>query len=214
MYGEDAKTTLASTGVMSPTALLVLWSICSSTATIIMPMPARRPAATQSAPCAAEAVPAQCSGTRATSSGIRAYKAVQRPARRSCSRHGCAVASAEEPAESVNVGALIGYGLLLAYLSPVFLTAAAKVGLYNPPPINLLTDIANNAADEAMAAGSLELGRFFGYTIQGGTFYAQSVWKDLLAEYYSTGETTEFLTRAGGICAQHAAWCKGVSIPP
>ena len=73
--------------------------------------------------------------------------------------------------------------------------------------------VANNAADEALAAGALELGTFFGYTIQGGTFFSQSVWRDLIVEYYSSGETTAFLTKAGGICAQHAAWCEGVSIP-
>ena len=109
---------------------------------------------------------------------------------------------------------LIGYSFFLVYLSPIFIRAVDRSGVWKVPPINLLTDIANNAADEAMAAGDLTIGNFFGYAIQGGTFYAQSVWKDLLAEYYASGETTEFLTKAGGVCAQHVAWCAGVTIPP
>ena len=119
----------------------------------------------------------------------------------------------DERVGKVNVASLVGYALYLVYLSPIFGAAAAKFGLWNPPPINLFTDIANNAADEAMAAGTLELANFFGYKIQAGTFYAQGVWKDLLAEYYASGETTEFLTKANGVCAQHVAWCDGVVIP-
>ena len=112
------------------------------------------------------------------------------------------------------MGSLVGYALLLVYLAPIFLRAADRSGLWKPPPINTLTDIANNAADEAMAAGALQLGTVFGYTLQGGTFYAQGVWRDLLAEYYASGETANFLTKAGGVCAQHVAWCAGVTIPP
>ncbi len=113
----------------------------------------------------------------------------------------------------LNVGSLVGYLLFLVYLSPIFGRTAVQYGLWDPPPINMFTDIANNAADEAMAAGRLQLGSVFGYTIQGGTFYAQSVWRDLISEYYASGQTTEFLTKAGGVCAQHSAWCEGVSIP-
>eukprot|EP00966_Prymnesium_polylepis_P064168 1487753-Prymnesium_polylepis.2 len=46
------------------------------------------------------------------------------------------------------------------------------------------------------------------------TGYSQGVWTDLIKTYYQSGETTEFLTAAGGVCAQHAAWCAGVVIPP
>ena len=117
-------------------------------------------------------------------------------------------------APKVNVASLIAYGLFLVYLSPIFIRAADKSGLVVVPPINTLTEIANNAADEAMAAGTLEIGSFFGYTLQGGTAYAQSVWRELLAEYYASGQSTGFLTEAGGVCARHAAWCAGVEIPP
>eukprot|EP00964_Phaeocystis_antarctica_P029756 scaffold16780_cov63-Phaeocystis_antarctica.AAC.3 len=125
-----------------------------------------------------------------------------------------AFATEEKPPSTVNVGALVGYTLLLAYLSPVFARAAANGGLWNPPPVDLFSEIAYNAADEALAAGTLQLGTVFGYPVQGGTFFAQGIWKDLLAEFYANGETTDFLTKAGGICAQHAAWCEGVSILP
>lgn len=128
-----------------------------------------------------------------------------------------AVVSSEEGSEedsTVNVGSLIGYTLLLGYLSPIFTTAAAKAGLWNPPPVNTFTAIANNAADEAMASGTLQLGNFLGYPIQTGTWYAQDIWRDFIVQYYANGETTAFLTKAGGICEQHAAWCAGVDIPP
>lgn len=46
-----------------------------------------------------------------------------------------------------------------------------------------------------------------------GTVYAQGAWKDLIDTYYALGETTEFLTKAGGVCAEHAAWCAGLVIP-
>ena len=44
------------------------------------------------------------------------------------------------------------------------------------------------------------------------TAYSQGVWKDLIGEYYSSGQTLDFLTQAGGVCAQHPAWCEGVEI--
>ena len=48
---------------------------------------------------------------------------------------------------------------------------------------------------------------------QMGTVYGQGVWKDLISEFYATGGTTEFMTKAGGLCEQHAAWCKDIAIP-
>jgi Tfp pilus assembly protein PilX len=73
------------------------------------------------------------------------------------------------------------------------------------PPLNTFTDIANNAAEAAIKAGEIP------YNV--ATVYATQKWAGLIQEYYATGETTEFLTRAAGVCAQHAAWCEGVSIP-
>ena len=90
-------------------------------------------------------------------------------------------------------------------LVPVFLAALGRLGLIKPPPINTFTYIANNAMDAAVNDGSV-------YPLM-GTMYAQGIWKDLISEYYGSGETTEFLTIAGGVCAEHAAWCAGVTIP-
>ena len=43
-----------------------------------------------------------------------------------------------------------------------------------------------------------------------GTMYSQGIWKDLIAQYYASGESTAFLA---GVCAEHSAWCTGLSIP-
>ena len=111
---------------------------------------------------------------------------------------------------SFNAGSLIGYLLFLVYLAPIFIRAAAP---QIAERINMFTEIANNAADEAMAAGSLQIGSFFGYPIQ-DAFFAQGVFKDLIAEYFASGQSTAFLTAAGGVCAKHAAWCDSVIIVP
>ena len=105
-------------------------------------------------------------------------------------------------AQSFNMA--VGYLALWGQLTPALLTALAKLGLFNPPPINLLTDVANNAMDAAIAAG--EIPKIV------GTVYGQGIWKDLIGEYYSSGETTEFLTKAGGVCDLHPAWCEGITI--
>jgi hypothetical protein len=98
-----------------------------------------------------------------------------------------------------------GYFFLFSNLAPAFGNALGRLGLWNPPPINLLTAVANNAMDEAMLAG--EIPKLM------ATAYGQGIWADLLKEYYASGETTEFLTKAGGICAQHSNWCEGIIIP-
>ena len=159
------------------------------------------------APSAAYAFP-EAIGSRRISSSCplpQATVAARPPPRRAA-----VIASEEPPAARVNVGSLVGYALLLVYLGPFFIRAAAP---QIAERINMFTDIANNAADEALAAGSLLVGTVFGYPIQNGTLYAQGVFKDLIAEYFASGSTA-FLTRAGGVCAQHAAWCDGVTIVP
>ena len=133
------------------------------------------------------------------------------PSVQATARRTAIVLSNDEPAPKVNVGSLVGYGLLLVYLSPLFARAAFPDFVEMN---NMFTDIANNAADEAMAAGTLQLGTFMGYPISTGTWYAQDVWKSLYAEYFSSGRTTDFLTAAGGFCAQHVTWCEGVTIVP
>ena len=105
-----------------------------------------------------------------------------------------------------NIAGAIGWLALFGQLAPVFATALARLGLFDPPPINLLTDIANNAMDSAIARG--EIPKLV------GTAYGQGIWKDLILEYYRTGQTLDYLTVAGGVCAQHPEWCDGVAIPP
>ena len=118
------------------------------------------------------------------------------------------VAESDADSEAVNqspsqvFGKVFGYAFLFSNLAPAFGNALGLLGLWDPPPINLLTAVANNAMDEAMFAG--EIPKLM------ATAYCQGIWVDLLKEYYASGETTEFLTKAGGICAQHAAWCDGV----
>ena len=88
---------------------------------------------------------------------------------------------------------------------------AGPIGLFLPyggrfpPPLNTFTYIANNAMDAARASG--EVSKWL------ATKYSQDVWSDLLSQYYSEGSSTDFLTRAGGVCDLHAAWCDGVIIP-
>jgi hypothetical protein len=121
-------------------------------------------------------------------------------------RAGLARSSASESDKKVKAnvnGAL--FGLAIAQqLSLCAAVAAARLGLWDPPPANLFTDIADRAMEEAIATGQINM-----YT---GTTYAVGVWKDLLDMYYASGETTEFLIKAGGVCAEHAAWCAGLPL--
>ena len=104
-----------------------------------------------------------------------------------------------------NFAAAFGYFALFGQLAAPFAAALGRLGLIKPPPLNLLTDIANQAMDEAIA--NEEIPKLM------GTVYGQGIWKDLIGQYYNTGETTEFLTKAGGVCAEHAGWCAGITIP-
>lgn len=110
-----------------------------------------------------------------------------------------------EKKDSQIIGQVIGYSAIGGQLLFPFLVGLQRLGLIELPPLNAFTAIANNASDEAIAIGTINP-----YT---ATVYGQGIWKDLITEYYSSGKTTEFLTKAGGICAEHAAWCDGVSIP-
>ena len=105
----------------------------------------------------------------------------------------------------VNPYEVFGWLALFSQLTPAFLTAAGRAGLFNPPPLNLFTDIANAAMEAGIADGSVPKWR--------ATMYSQDVWKELLGQYYANGESTSFLTEAGGICAQHAEYCAGLTLP-
>ena len=99
---------------------------------------------------------------------------------------------------------IIGYGFIGGQLFPPLLVGLARLGVIRLPPINTFTAIANNAIDEAVAAGEISPYQ--------GTAYGLQLWSGFLSEY-SQGGSTEFLTRAGGVCAEHAAWCAEVAIP-
>jgi len=128
--------------------------------------------------------------------------------------HACNLRSAsarcsasDEPEDKLAANVLGGlFGLAIAQqIGLGVAVAAGRLGLWNAPPVNLFTDIADNAMEAGVAAGDVNL--YF------GTAYATGIWKELLDAYYATGETTEFLTKAGGVCAEHAAWCAGIAIP-
>ena len=106
---------------------------------------------------------------------------------------------------SINPYEVFGWLVLFSQLTPAFLTAAGRAGLWNAPPVNLFTDIANAAMESGVADGSIPKWR--------ATLYGQDVWKELLGQYYANGESTSFLTEAGGICAQHAEYCAGLTLP-
>ena len=48
--------------------------------------------------------------------------------------------------------------------------------------------------------------------VAGQSHLSTQVWADLLVDFYRNGETLDYLTRAGGVCAAHPAWCEGIEI--
>ena len=140
-----------------------------------------------------------------------AFQRVATRASRVC--HSCAtrapsprLSGAEDDKSSgPQLGEIVGYTFLAGQLTPALLVGLARLGLIQLPPINTFTAIANNAMEEAVANNEINI--YF------GTVFGQQKWFQLISQYYDDGRTTEFLTRAGGVCAQHAAWCQGVDIP-
>jgi hypothetical protein len=111
----------------------------------------------------------------------------------------------DDKSSGPQLGEIVGYTFLAGQLTPALLVGLARLGLIQLPPINTFTAIANNAMEEAVANNEINI--YF------GTVFGQQKWFELISQYYDDGRTTEFLTRAGGVCAQHAAWCQGVDIP-
>ena len=110
----------------------------------------------------------------------------------------------ESSLRKINPYAVFGWFVLFGQVTPGLLTAAGRAGLWDAPPLNLFTDIANAAMESGVADGTVPKWR--------ATLYGQDVWKDLLGQYYANGESTSFLTEAGGICAAHAEYCAGLSL--
>ena len=105
----------------------------------------------------------------------------------------------------INPYGLFGWAAIFGQVTPGALTAAARLGLWDPPPVNLFTDISNAAMEAGIAEGSVPKWR--------ATMWAQDYWKDLIGQYYANGESAAFLTKAGGVCAEHADWCAGLTLP-
>ena len=70
------------------------------------------------------------------------------------------------------------------------------------PPINFATDIANNAMDERIAAGTLEP--------MMATAWSYSFWFDLLGQYFADGSSPQEFVSNYCADAAHASWCAGV----
>ena len=103
--------------------------------------------------------------------------------------------------------AAFGYLAIFGQLSLPALVAGSRLGLIELPPVNLFTDIANQAMEEKFETAS------YIEKLVGATPFSQGVWRDLIAQYYDSGSSTTFLTATGGVCSEHPAWCAGLSIP-
>ena len=108
-----------------------------------------------------------------------------------------------EPKE-VKPAEIIGRVFGFAYLGNVVVTVGlgilSRMGLVALPPVNTLTDIANNAMDLEIAAGTLQPLL--------ATAWSVGFWLELLRAYYAqAGDRAAFL---GDYCAAHASLCVGV----
>ena len=99
---------------------------------------------------------------------------------------------------------LVGGGYLGSFILVVGIGVLKRLGLVSLPPINTLTDIANNAMDDAIAAGTLQP--------LVATAWATNFWLDLLRQYYAfdggDGPSSSFIAT---YCADHASYCAGIS---
>ena len=97
------------------------------------------------------------------------------------------------------LGRIAGFAYLGNFVTVVSVGILSRLGLINLPPINLLTDIANNAMDQEIAAGNLNPLL--------ATGWATGFWLDLLRQYNAfAGE--DFVP---SYCAAHASLCAGIS---
>ena len=85
------------------------------------------------------------------------------------------------------------------FIFVVSLGVISRTGLVDLPPINTLTDIANNAMEAEIAAGSLNP-----YLATG---WATNFWVGLLQQYFAQDEPGGFVAR---YCAEHASLCTGI----
>ena len=105
--------------------------------------------------------------------------------------------------ESKSPAAAIGKAAGFAYLGNIIFTVTlgilSRAGLVSLPPVNTLTDIANNAMDAELAAGTIQ--PLF------ATAYGIYFWLGLLRDYNAAGDQAAFV---GAYCAAHASLCTDV----
>ena len=111
-----------------------------------------------------------------------------------------AVIMREQPRRNQLVGTIVGVGYLGPFIATVGTGVLSRLGLIEAPPLNALTDIANNAMEAEIASGSLQ-------PIV-ATAWATSFWVDLIGQYYSFDGPGSFLAT---YCSQHEGFCTGVS---
>ena len=107
---------------------------------------------------------------------------------------------AEDTGNNQLLGIVVGFAFLGPFVIQVSLGVLSRLGLVTLPPLNTLTDIANNAMEDAIAAGTLQP--------LVATAWAQSFWFDLIRQYYSAEEQASFVA---AYCATHANFCVGVN---
>lgn len=112
----------------------------------------------------------------------------------------CAICACEQPQRNPQqvVGRVAGYLYIGNVAVTVTIGVLSRLGLISLPPINTLTDIANNAMDAEIAAGTLQPLLATGWSI--------GFWLDLLRQYNSF-EGDGFVA---SYCAEQAALCAGV----
>jgi hypothetical protein len=103
------------------------------------------------------------------------------------------------PPPSENTGkqqitaAVVGVLYLGNFVAVMFLGVLSRLGV-TLPPVNTLTDIANNAMDAEIAAGTLQP--------LVATAWATRYWVDLLAQYFAAPNQDSFVATW---CSTHAA---------
>ena len=116
-------------------------------------------------------------------------------------RTACTVACENDRGERGRfIAGLVGFGYLGNFVAVVSLGVLSRLGLISLPPINTLTDIANNAMEAEIAAGTLQPLL--------ATGWATAFWFDLIRQQYEFDDaTTSFVA---SYCTAHANLCEGV----
>ena len=107
----------------------------------------------------------------------------------------------EDPGTNQMNGVIVGSAFLGPFIVQVSLGVLSRLGLISLPPLNSLTDISNNAMEDAIAAGTLQPLL--------ATAWATNFWLDLIRQYLSSEEQAAFVA---AYCADHANLCVGIQL--